>query len=172
MVLRRVPAQRCAFGLRRGRSALTLPADAQVVLRGQLRDPTSRWPGSGAIVQLAANEGGDWYQTGVAQTNHNGQFRTALPAEPTRRIAAVYWPTIDAQLPVFSRRLLVRASGRVTLRTTMLTGQRIVYRGRVSGAPIPAGGLLVAAGQKRALVGDRGTAAHRRVRNLHCALSL
>lgn len=142
------PSATLRIWLAGGRSALTLPADARTVLRGRLRDPTSGWPVSGAIVQLAAHDatdGGDWYLTGVAQTNHNGQFRTVLPTGPTRRIAAVYWPTIDAPLPVFSRRLLVRASARVTLRTTMLTGRRIVYRGRVSGAPIPAGGLLVAA---------------------------
>jgi hypothetical protein len=131
-----------------GRSALTRPAGARTILRGRLRDSTSRRPVSGAIVQLAAHnatDGGDWYLTGVTQTNHNGEFRAVLPAGPTRRIAAVYWPSVNATLPVFSRRLLVRASAHVYLRTAMLEGRRIVYRGRVSGAPIPPGGLLVAA---------------------------
>ena len=131
-----------------GRSALTRPAGARSVLRGRLRDPVSGWPVSGAIVQLAAHDvsdGTDWYLTGVAQSNDNGEFRALLPAGPTRRIAAVYWPTVNAPLPVFSRRLLIRTSARVTLRTVMLAGRRIVYRGQVSGAAIPAGGLLVAA---------------------------
>lgn len=131
-----------------GRSALTRPAGTRTVLRGQLRDTMSWRPVSGAIVQLAANnasDSADWYLTAVTQTNPNGEFGALLPAGPTRRVAAVYWPTVNATLPVFSRRLLVRASARVYLKTSMLEGRRIVYRGRVSGAPIPSGGLLVAA---------------------------
>ena len=57
----------------------------------------------------------------------------------------LYWPDVNAGGPVFSRRLLVRASARVYLKTSMLRRRRIVFRGRVSGAPIPAGGVLVAA---------------------------
>jgi hypothetical protein len=57
----------------------------------------------------------------------------------------VYWPTISATLPLFSATVVVRTSARVYLKTAMLEGRRIVYRGRVSGAPIPPGGLLVAA---------------------------
>ena len=47
--------------------------------------------------------------------------------------------------PVFSRRLLVRAGARVYLKAKMLKHRKIVYRGRVNGAVIPSGGLLVAA---------------------------
>ncbi|MCA1697389.1 MAG: hypothetical protein LC790_00165 [Actinobacteria bacterium] len=128
-------------------TVITRAFGGQTVVRGRLSDRDSNRSISGAAVQIAAHNGnaGDWYLTGVARTNYRGAFRAVLPAGPTRRVAALYWPHITASIPVFSRRLLVRTSARVYLKTSMLAGRRIVYRGRVSGAPIPPGGLLVAA---------------------------
>jgi hypothetical protein len=129
------------------RSALTRAFGARTVVRGRLRNRDNRRSISGAIVQLAVQDvrGSDWRLVGFARTSRTGRFRVVLPPGPTRRVAVLYWPAVDIPRPVFSRRLLVRTSARVYLKTTMLRGRRIVYRGRVSGATIPPGGLVVAA---------------------------
>lgn len=129
------------------RMAITRTIGGRTVVRGRLRSRDSRRSISGATVQLAAQntDGGDWYVAAVARTTRKGGLRAVLPPGPTRRVAVIYWPQITSPAPVFSRRLLVRASARVYLKTSMLKRRRIVFRGRVSGAPIPAGGLVLAA---------------------------
>jgi hypothetical protein len=128
--------------------AVTRAFGARTIVRGRLTNRDTDRPISGATVQIAANnvnDGADWYLAGTVRTNASGVFRAVLPAGPTRRVAAVYWPTISATLPLFSATVVVRTSARVYLKTAMLEGRRIVYRGQVSGAAIPPGGLLVAA---------------------------
>ena len=129
------------------RVAITRAVGGRVVVRGRLRNRDNRRAISGAALQLAAQNaaGGDWQLIAAAATNRRGRFRAVLPPGPSRRVAVLYWPDVNAGGPVFSRRLLVRASARVYLKTSMLRRRKIVFRGRVSGAPIPAGGLLVAA---------------------------
>jgi hypothetical protein len=131
---------------RHRREAITRTIGWGTVVRGRLRDRISRRSISGATVQLAAQnvDGGEWYLAGVARTDRKGRFRVLLPPGPTRRIGIVYWPFADSVEPVYSRRMLVRTAGRVDLRTTA-RGRSVVFRGTVSGAPIPSGGLLVAA---------------------------
>jgi hypothetical protein len=136
--------------LRRGAArspAVTRAIGAKIVVRGRLRNRDTRRSISGAALQLVAQnaDGGDWSLVGGAFTNRRGEFHADLPPGSTRRVAVLYWPTVSDAAPVASRRLLVRASARVYLKTSMLARHGIVYRGRVSGAPIPAGGLVVAA---------------------------
>lgn len=130
-------------------TSITRSVGGRTVVRGQLRNRDSRRSISGATVQLTAQDatqGGDWLVVGVARTNRRGAFRAVLPpGGGSRRVAVLYWPTVAAGVPVFSRRVLVRASARVYLKTTMLAGHEILYRGRASGAPIPPGGLVLAA---------------------------
>lgn len=128
-------------------TSMTRTIGGQTAVRGRLRNLDSRRSISGATVQLTVQDGqgGDWSVIGGARTNRKGVFRAVLPAGGSRRVAVLYWPDATAGLPVFSRRLLVRATARVYLRTTMLKGHVILYRGRVSGAPIPDGGLVLAA---------------------------
>ncbi|MCA1679915.1 MAG: hypothetical protein LC777_13695 [Actinobacteria bacterium] len=129
------------------RVAITRQVGRRIVVRGRLRNRDTHRSISTAALQLAAQDaaGGDWQLIGMVLTNRRGRFRAVLPPGPSRRIAVLYWPDVNAPGPVFSRRLLVRASARVYLKTVMLKRHRIVFRGRVSGAPIPAGGLVVAA---------------------------
>ncbi len=129
------------------RAAITRVIGGKTVVRGRLRNRDNRRSISGALVQLAAQpvHATNWYLAAVARTNRKGRFRAVLPGGPTRRVAVLYWPLASSPAPVFSRRLLVRAKARVYLTARMLHGRRIVYRGRVSGAPIPPGGLVVAA---------------------------
>jgi hypothetical protein len=129
------------------RTAITRPIGGRTVIRGRLRNRDDRHSIGGAAVQLAAElvDRADWFIAGIAYTNRRGEFRAVLPTGPTHRIAALYWPTATSTSPISSRRLLVRATARVRLKTSMLHGRRIVYRGHVAGAPIPPGGLLVAA---------------------------
>lgn len=122
----------------------------RTVVRGRLQNRDTRRSISAATVQLVAQPAGPsstggWSLVDVARTTRKGTFRAVLPAGATRRVAVVYWPTAVSPTPVFSRRLLVRATARVYLKTSMLPGRRMIVRGRVSGAAIPAGGLLVAA---------------------------
>lgn len=128
-------------------ASITRAIGGRIVVRGQLRNRDTRRSISGATVQLTAQagEGGDWSIVGVARTNRKGAFRTVLPASGSGRIGVIYWPAITSDVPLFSRRLLVRATARVYVKATMLKRHAILYRGRVSGAPIPPGGLVVAA---------------------------
>lgn len=131
-------------------TAIRRRVGGRTVVRGRLQNRDTRRSISGATVQLVArpagpSSSGGWSLVDVARTTRKGTFRAVLPAGPTRRVAVVYWPTAMSPAPVYSRRLLVRATPRVYLKTSMLPGRRMIVRGRVSGAPIPAGGLLVAA---------------------------
>jgi hypothetical protein len=134
-----------ASGHRR-RAEITRTFGDPAVVRGRLRDRTSRRSIRGAQVQLATQNvgGGDWYLAGVTSTNRRGGFKAVLPPGPTRRVAILYWPFVNSPAPVYSRRLLVRAAGRVYLKT-IVRGRSVLFRGRVSGDAIPPGGLLVAA---------------------------
>lgn len=128
------------------RAAITRTIGARTIVRGRLRNRDTRRSIAGAIVQLVAADvaDGGWVLVGSARTNRLGVFRAVLPPGPTRRVAVLYWPLVSSPAAVFSRRLLVRASARVTM-TTRTTGRSMMIRGRVDGAPIPPGGLLVAA---------------------------
>jgi hypothetical protein len=129
------------------RTAITRRIGGRTVIRGRLRNRDDHRSISGAALQLAAQlvDRGDWFVAGAVRTNRKGGFRAVLPTGPTHRIAVLYWPTASSSSPVYSRRLLVRASARVRLHTSMLRGRRIIYRGHVAGASIPPGGLVVAA---------------------------
>ena len=131
---------------RRRREVITRTLGEPTVVRGRLRDRASRRSIRGATVQLAAQNagGGDWYLAGVTSTNRKGGFKAVLPPGPTRRVAILYWPFVNSPAPLYSRRLLVRAAGRVYLKT-IVRGRSVLFTGRVSGDAIPAGGLLVAA---------------------------
>jgi len=131
---------------RQRRAAITRPIGWGTVVRGRLRDRISGRSIGGATLQLAAQnvDGGDWYLAGIARTNRKGRFRALLPPGPTRRSAILYWPFVDSPGPLYSRRLLVRASARVYLKTTA-RGRSVLFRGKVSGDAIPPGGVLVAA---------------------------
>ena len=131
----------------RKRVALTRVIGGRTVVRGHLRNPDTRRSISGALVTLVAQNvySGDWAAVGHVPTNRKGIFRGVLPPGGHRRVAVLYWPSVTSTSPVFSRRLLVRASGRVYLGRPVRTKPRLFrFGGKVSGAPIPARGLLVA----------------------------
>ena len=131
----------------RHRMSVKSPVGRHVVVRGRLRNAAARHSIGGAIVTIAAQNvyTGAWYAGGVVVTNRKGRFRARMPVTTHTRLAALYYPAVSWPAPVYSRRVLVQAASRVYMKATMLKHRRIVYRGKVSGAPIPAGGLLVAA---------------------------
>lgn len=133
---------------RQRRLSITRVSGGRTVIRGELRNRDTRRAIGGAIVTLAAQSvyGGDWLAIGNAPTNRKGTFRTVLPpGGGTRRVAVLYWPAVTSPTPLYSRRLLVRASGRVYLARPQSTAKRSLrFDGRVSGAPVPPTGLLVA----------------------------
>jgi len=138
------------FWLPVGRSrriSLTRTFGERTVVRAQLTNRDNGLSIVGATVHVAAQsvQGGDWYVAAIARTNASGSLRAMLPPGPTRRVGIVYWPFVSSPAPLVSPRVLVRTSARVYLKTAMLGNRQIVYRGRVSGAAIPPGGLVLAA---------------------------
>ena len=129
------------------RISLTRTFGERTVVRAKLTNRDNGLSIVGATVYVAAQnvQGGDWYVAAIARTSAAGRLRAMLPPGPTRRVAIVYWPFVSSPAPAFSRRVLVRTSARVYLKTAMVGKRRIVYRGRVSGAAIPPGGLVLAA---------------------------
>jgi hypothetical protein len=137
------------------RKAITRTIGRRTAVGGRLTNRDTRHAINGATVTLAAQVvyGGDWIAVAHVHTDRHGHFRAVLPPGHNRRVAVLYWPAVDSPGPVYSRRLLVRASSRVSL-STRTTGRSVLFRGRVSGdprspsggpaAPIPSGGLLVA----------------------------
>ena len=73
-------------------------------------------------------------------------IRDSLPAGYHRRVAVLYYPAIDAVAPVYSRRLLIRAKGRVDLAKPFHNRRAYRFDGQVSAGvlPIPSTGLLIA----------------------------
>jgi hypothetical protein len=123
----------------------TRPAGARPLLRGRLLGARGG-PIAGALV-IVAREVADrpgWRAVARVRTSSRGRFRALLsPGWASRRLGAVYWPTADAALPVFSRRALARVGPRVTFDAAAVAGGLVTMEGRVSGAALPAGGLLV-----------------------------
>jgi len=131
---------------RRHRAAITQTAGRSAVIRGSLDNDLSDQPITGAIVNIVTQNvyGGDWVAAVDATTNSRGAFRAVLPPGGHRRVAFVYWPSGDAQVPLYSRRLLIRVRSRVWLGQPRHKGAAYRFRGRVSGGEIPATGLLIA----------------------------
>lgn len=131
---------------RRRRTAITRHIDGRVVLRGRLSNRITHQAIARAYVIIASELAGSpgWTAMAGAATSRRGTFRVLLPAGATRRIAALYWPHAASAAPIYSRRLLVRASPHIAFRARRASRRRVRFSGRVSGAPIPPGGLLVA----------------------------
>jgi hypothetical protein len=131
---------------RQRRAAITRTIGGRTVIRGRLRNRDTGRSISGATLTVAAQDvyGGEWIAVGSARANRRGRFRAVLGAGMHRRVAALYWPAVNSPGPVYSRRLLVRAASRVYLRRPSRRGRRVRFDGHVSGAAVPASGLLVA----------------------------
>lgn len=128
------------------RTTITRPVGRPTAVAGRLRNRDTRRSIAGAIVTLVAQNvyHDEWTVVANARTNRKGHFRVILPSAYHRRAAIIYYPDVNATVPVYSRRLLVRASGRVFLGRPHHTKRRYRFDGVVSGAPVPATGLLVA----------------------------
>lgn len=157
----------------RHRTSVTRAIGGRTIVRGRLRSRGARRPIVGAAVTLVAQSGygGPWFAGPSFRTNGKGLFRAILPAGSHRRTAVIYYPTVTSGSPLFSRRLLVRASGRVTLAKPFRKGRAFRFDGDVSGAPVPSTGLLVALQVRNrsgrwvtARLGRTGPSGHFRVR--------
>jgi len=120
----------------------------RVVVRGRLRNPAAHHSVGGAILTIVVQNvyTGTWYAGGNVVTNRKGRFRAAMPVSTHTRLAAIYYPAVSWSTPVFSRRLLVKAKSRIYLGKPYRNrrGRQFRFDGKVSGAAIPAGGLLIA----------------------------
>jgi hypothetical protein len=130
----------------RTRTEITRRSSDRTMVRGELRNRDTRRAISGASLTLVAEDVylGQWVAVGNLRTSRRGRFRAVLPETARHlRTAVIYYPVTSA-LPIFSRRLLIRAGSRVWLAKPHGERRTIRFHGRVSGRPVPASGLLVA----------------------------
>ena len=135
------------YGGRR-RTAVTRGVGHSTVIRGRLRNRDTRRSIAGATVTLAARDlyTPDWNAVANTRTNRRGDFRVVLGPGYHRRVGIIYYPSVAAISPVYSRRLLIRAKSRVTLPAPYHKRRAYRFDGQVSAgaAPIPSMGLLIA----------------------------
>lgn len=126
-------------------STVTRISGAPTRLAGRLTSRSNHQAIRGAMLTVATQDvqTGAWTALGRVRTHGNGFVRAVLPPGLTRRAAILYWPTVSSPNPVFSRRLTIRSSGRVSISVGRY-GPKVTFRGRVGGANIPDGGLRVA----------------------------
>jgi hypothetical protein len=128
------------------RTTITRPIGRPTAVAGRLRNRTTHRSIGGAVVTLVAQNvyHAEWSVVTTDRTDRKGRFRVLLPSGYHRRAAILYYPDVNATVPLYSRRLLVRASSRVFLGRPHHTKRRFRFDGVVSGAPVPPTGLLVA----------------------------
>lgn len=133
------------FG-KRYRTTVTQTSGRTSVLRGTLTNDFNDNPVAGAALTVITQAAGsnDWAPVAAITTSRTGRFRVSLPSAGHRRVAVTYWPTSASTFPIVSRRVLVRVRSRVWLGQPHRSGRATRFRGMVSGAPIPPGGVLVA----------------------------
>lgn len=129
-------------------SDVTRLAGQSSVVRGQLtnRDTHKRIGGASVTIVAENPYAPGWFAVQSVFTTLTGRFRAVLPPPSGhRRYAVVYYPD-TVQLPLASRRLLVRAKSRATLDVYRHGGRSYRFRGQISAgaAAIPPGGLLIA----------------------------
>jgi hypothetical protein len=131
---------------KRQRSTITRTIGRPAAVAGRLRSRDTRRSIGGAIVTLVAQNvyHDDWSFVTTTRTDRKGRFRVILAPGFHRRAAILYYPDVNATVPLYSRRLLVRASSRVWLARPTHKKRTYRFDGTVSGAPVPPTGLLVA----------------------------
>lgn len=127
------------------RTQITRRIGGRIVIRGRVSENGTLRSVTGATVLIASEvaDAPGWTVVARVQTNSRGRYRAVMPPGPTRRFAALYWPFATSAQPVFSRRVLVRATARVCLRVRVKRGRLVRFSGRVTGAPTPPSGLFV-----------------------------
>jgi|GEM_PF-6240233 len=130
-------------------TAITRTVGQSTVIRGRLRNRDNHHSISGATVTLVDQSNvyaPEWTTVANARTNRRGEFRAVLPPGYHRRAAVIYYPSISAPAPLFSRRLLIRAKSHVVLAHPLHKGRAYRFDGQVSAgiAQVPASGLLLA----------------------------
>jgi hypothetical protein len=128
------------------RTTVTRTIGRPTAVVGRLRSRDTSHSIGGAIVTLVMQNvyHDEWSVVTVTRTDRKGRFRVILPPGFHRRVAVLYYPDVNAAVPVYSRRLLVRASSRVWLAQPTRRKRTYRFNGTVSGAPVPPSGLLVA----------------------------
>jgi hypothetical protein len=130
-----------------GRTAITRAVGDHIIVSGELRNRDTHRAISSATLTVVAEDvyAGLWVAIRNVQTSRRGRFRAVLLVTARHlRVAAIYYPAVTSTVPIYSRRVLVRASPRVWLGTPHRIRRTVRFHGRVSAGPAPVGGLLVA----------------------------
>jgi len=132
----------------RHRGAVTRIVGDSTVIRGRLRNRDTRRSIAGATLTLAAQDVStpDWNAVANTRTNRHGNFRVVLGPGYHRRVGVIYYPSVTAVSPLYSRRLLIRAKSRVVLAAPYHKRRAYRFDGQVSAGavPVPSSGLLIA----------------------------
>ncbi|MGH2941638.1 MAG: hypothetical protein ACRDLN_02520 [Solirubrobacteraceae bacterium] len=133
------------LGRSRGASAVTRRIGARTYLHGRLYNRNDRHgiARAGIFIVREVTDHPGWTVAAIVATSRHGAFRFRVPRGPSRRFAAIYWPHSVSVVPIYSRRLTLRSASRVTLSARRGRRGMVRFSGRVSGAAIPVGGLLV-----------------------------
>jgi hypothetical protein len=129
-------------------TVVTRSAEQRIVVRGVVGngDTGKRIKGATLVVVTENPLAPGWWATVTTVTDRRGRYTAVLPPAGHRRIAVVYFPDL-VTVPLATNPVLVRARSVVHVRRPRHTWRR-TYRfpGWVTanGAPIPAGGLVVA----------------------------
>lgn len=128
------------------RKVVTRTIGARQRISGRLANKFTDTPIAGAWVTFARelNDRNGWKAVTRAQTDKKGRFSARMPGGPTRRFAVVYWPAIGSPAPVYSRRVQVRSAPKIWFTAKSRSRGLVAFKGRVHGAAVPNGGLLVA----------------------------
>jgi hypothetical protein len=137
-----------AFRLAHNRGAhhVISPRNRGWRIAGRLVDGSGRAIANARLTLTWRVTGGRWHAHGTVRTHADGRFTVTLPPGTTRAVELVYFAFSDSRAFVASNVLQEDVTAPLTIRADprYVTGARVVrLSGRVGGARIPAGGLLV-----------------------------
>ncbi len=126
-------------------TTISRPAGFTSLLGGSLRGFPADKPINGAELTVVAQDASSpgWQLVAYTRTDTRGYFRYRLPAGPSRRVAVLYWPAVNAPAPVYSARVLEQTSTRVWL-AAHTRGRTVTFVGKISDGPTPSPALIVA----------------------------
>jgi hypothetical protein len=142
------PRVEIAFQLAGGRNAhrVVSPRSRGWRIAGRLLDGGGHGIAGARLTLAWQVAGGRWHTHGNVRSGADGRFTVALAPGPTRVVKLVYFAFSDSRAFVTSNVLHEDVVAPLTIQAAprRLTGARVVrLSGRVGGASIPAGGLLV-----------------------------
>ncbi|MBB4662527.1 hypothetical protein [Conexibacter arvalis] len=115
-------------------------------ITGRVTDAAGRGIADARLNLVARILNRRWKASGLVRTGDDGRFSHTLKAGPSRQVRVTYYPFADSRAFRASNVVLIESLAPLTVRvnrTRVAGGGTVSIAGRVAGAPIPRGGLLV-----------------------------